>query len=111
MGIERKNCVFRASAFSWGVVAVPEGVIKVGTYGGVVGWWLLVFALIVSGQIPLLPLAASATTFLKFAALVFLIAFLLTHSASRYASQAPSCGRLRCHLQALLHFSQAGSAS
>jgi hypothetical protein len=76
-GIGGKNHVFRASAFSWGVVAVPEGVTRVGIGGGVAGRWLLVFAHFASGHILLPPLATSATAFLKCAASAVMIAFLL----------------------------------
>jgi hypothetical protein len=64
-------------------VAFPEGVTRLGVYGGVGGRWLLVFAHFSSGHKPLLPLAASATAGFKCAALAFLIASLLTQSASR----------------------------
>ncbi len=36
-GMGGKNCVFRASAFSMGVVAVPDGVTRLGIDGGVGG--------------------------------------------------------------------------
>jgi hypothetical protein len=69
-----ENCVFTASAFSIGVVAVQDCVTRLEMDGGVRGRWLLVFAHFARGQMPLLPLAASATACLKCAALAFLIA-------------------------------------
>ncbi len=83
LGIGGKNLDFRASAFSEGVVAEPEGVSRLGMVGGVGGRWLLCLAHFASGQIPLLTLAASATACLKCAALAFWMATPLTLSASR----------------------------
>ncbi len=64
-----------------GVVAVPDGVSRLGIDEGVGGRWLLVIAHFASGHMPLLPLAASATACLKCVALAFLIASPLASSA------------------------------
>ncbi len=94
LGMGGKNLDFRASAFSEGVVAVPKGVTRLGIVGGVRGRQLLCLAHCASGQIPLLPLAVSATACLKFSALAFLMASPLARSASRYALQVPALGCL-----------------
>jgi hypothetical protein len=82
-GIGGKNRAFRASAFSEGVVAFLEGVTRLGIEGGVERRWLLALAHFASGHMPFLFVAASATAYLKCAALAFLIASLLALSASR----------------------------
>ncbi len=87
-GMGGKNLDFKASAFSGGVVATPEGMTRLGMVREVGGIWLLSFAHFISGQIPLLPLAASATASLKSSALAILMADPLALSASRYALQA-----------------------
>jgi hypothetical protein len=61
LGIGGKNWVFRASAFSNGVVAMPDRVTRVWIVRGVRGKWLCSFTLLASGHIPLILLAASAT--------------------------------------------------
>ncbi len=81
-GMGGKNIDFRASAFLEGVVAVPRGMIRLEMVGGVRGRWLLSLAHFASGQIPHLPIAASATACLKCAALAFLTAAPLALSAS-----------------------------
>jgi hypothetical protein len=78
-----KNWDFKASTFSGEVVATPERMTRLGMVVGVGGRWLLSFAYLASGQIPLLSLAASATAYLKCAALAFLMANPLAISASR----------------------------
>ncbi len=60
-GRGKKSRVFRASAFSGGVVACPEEVTRLGMDGVVGGRRLRVFTHFASGQMPFLPLAASAT--------------------------------------------------
>jgi hypothetical protein len=70
-GIGGKNRAFRASAFSEGVVAFPEGVTRLGIEEGVEGMWLLVLAHFASGHMPFLFLAASATACLECVALAF----------------------------------------
>jgi hypothetical protein len=104
LGIGGKNLNSRAFAFSAGVVAVLEEVTRLGIVGGVRGRWLLSLAHFASSQIPLLPLAASATACLKCAALAFLMVAPLALSASRYALQALALGCLLCPLLALLAF-------
>jgi hypothetical protein len=83
---------------------MPEDIIKLGMFGGVGGRWLRSFAHFASGQIPLLPLVASATAGLKCAVLAFLMATPLALSASRYVLQASALGHLLCSLIALLAF-------
>ncbi len=65
------NWDVRASAFSEGVIAMPDGVTRLSIVGRVRGRWLFSFAHCASGQIPLLPLTVSATACLKCAALAF----------------------------------------
>ncbi len=82
-GIRGKNRDYKASAFSGGVIATPQVITRLGIVGGVGERWLLSFAHFASGQIPLFPLAASATASLKFAALAYLMADTLALSESR----------------------------
>ncbi len=70
-------------AFSEGVVAILEVLTRLEIVKGVGGRWLLSFAHFANGQIPFLPLAASATACLNCAALAFPMADLLALSASR----------------------------
>ncbi len=83
LGMGGKNLDFRASAFSERVVAVPRRVTRLGMVRGVSGRRLLFLAHLASGQIPLLPLAASATACLECTALAFFMAATLVLSASR----------------------------
>jgi hypothetical protein len=98
------NLDFKASAFSEGVIVMLAGVTRLGMVGGVRRRWLLSFAHYASGQIPLLPLAASATACLKCTALAFLVAAALALNASRCVLQASALGRLLCSLLALHTF-------
>jgi hypothetical protein len=82
-GIGGTDWDFRASALSGGLVAIPEGVTRLGMVGGVGGRWLRCFAHFARGQIPLCPLAATATARLKCAAFAFLMAVPLALSTSR----------------------------
>ncbi len=82
-GIGGTDWDFRASAFSGGVGAIPEGVTSLGMVGGVRGRWLCSLAHFSRSQISLHPLAAYATARLKYAAFVFLMAVPLALSASR----------------------------
>ncbi len=67
-GIGGKNWDFRAYAKSEGVVALQEEVTKMTMVGGVGRRWFRSFVHLASCQIPLLPLAASATVCFKCAA-------------------------------------------
>jgi hypothetical protein len=58
---EKENQNFRASVFSGGVVVMLEVVTRLAMVSQVGRRWLWSFAHFASGQIPLLPLAASAT--------------------------------------------------
>jgi hypothetical protein len=83
LGIGGKNWVFRASAFSDKVVAMPDSVTRLGIVGGVGGRWLCSFAHLASGYTPLLLFVVSATAYLKCTASAFLMAIPLALSASR----------------------------
>ncbi len=74
LGIGEKNQDFRASALSDGVVAMLKGVTRMGIVGGVGGEWFQSLAHFASGQIPVLPLASSATACFYCEALAFLMA-------------------------------------
>jgi hypothetical protein len=82
-----KNQDFRSSAFTVGVVGMPDRVTGLGIVRGVGGRWLLSFDHFASGQIPLLSHAASATAYLKCEALAFWMTAPFALSASRYALQ------------------------
>jgi hypothetical protein len=97
-GMGEKNWDFRASAFSKGVVAMPEGMTRLGKVGGVGERWLPSFAHFASCQIFHL-LAASATACLKCAVLAFLMAAPLALSASKYALHVRNpLGYILCRL-------------
>jgi hypothetical protein len=81
-GIVKKKQDFRELAFSEGDEATLVVVTKLGMVGGVGGRWLHSFAHFANGEMPLLPLAASATACLKCAALALVIADPLALSAS-----------------------------